>query len=115
MRVSRSGGCTSVMRPHSKRVRSRSSRVASLRGGRSEEMTICLLLLCSTLKVWKNSSWMPSRPSRNWMSSTRSMSTSRYRLLKAMVRSSRSELMKSLVNSSVETYLTFIPGNRRWA
>ena len=77
MRVSSSGGWTSVIRPHSKRVRSRSSRVASCLGGRSEEMTICLLALCSVLKVWKNSSWMPSLPSMNWMSSTSSTSMSR--------------------------------------
>ncbi len=32
MRVSRSGGCTSVMRPHSKRVRMRSSMPSRLRG-----------------------------------------------------------------------------------
>ncbi|CFS35262.1 Uncharacterised protein [Mycobacterium tuberculosis] len=56
MRVSSSGGCTSVISPHSKRVLSRSSRVASCLGGRSDEMTICLLALCKVLKVWKNSS-----------------------------------------------------------
>jgi hypothetical protein len=42
-----------------------------------ELMTICLLALCSVLKVWKNSSWVPSLCSRNWMSSTSRMSTSR--------------------------------------
>jgi hypothetical protein len=31
----------SVIKPHSKRERSRASRVAIARGGRSEEMTIC--------------------------------------------------------------------------
>ncbi len=77
MRVSSSGGWTSVISPHSKRVRKRSSSVASCLGGRSEEMTICLLALCSVLKVWKNSSWMPSLPSMNWMSSTSSTSMSR--------------------------------------
>ena len=41
MRVSRSGGWMSVIRPHSKRLRSRASSVAISRGGRSEEMTIC--------------------------------------------------------------------------
>ena len=49
------------------------------------------------------------------MSSTSSTSTSRYRRWKATFRSSRSELMKSLVNSSLETYLTRMPGNSRWA
>ena len=38
MRVSRSGGWMSVIRPHSKRERSRSSSVAISRGGRSDEM-----------------------------------------------------------------------------
>ncbi|SKV09789.1 Uncharacterised protein [Mycobacteroides abscessus subsp. abscessus] len=77
MRVSSSGGCTSVIRPHSKRVRNRSSRVARPFGGRSEEITICLFALCKVLKVWKNSSWIPSLPSMNWMSSTRRTSMSR--------------------------------------
>ena len=40
IRVSRSGGWTSVISPHSKRERSRSSSVAMSRGGRSEDMTI---------------------------------------------------------------------------
>ena len=38
-RVSNSGGWMSVSRPHSKRVRSRSSRVAMALGGRSEDST----------------------------------------------------------------------------
>ena len=42
MRVSRSGGWMSVIRPHSKRERSRSSRVEISRGGRSDEITIWL-------------------------------------------------------------------------
>ena len=41
MRVSRSGGWMSVIRPHSKRERSRSSSVEISRGGRSDEITIC--------------------------------------------------------------------------
>ena len=41
IRVSRSGGWMSVIRPHSKRERSRSSRVEISRGGRSLEITIC--------------------------------------------------------------------------
>jgi hypothetical protein len=56
MRVSSSGGCTSVSRPHSNRLRSRSSSVTSRLGARSLVMTICLLALCRVLKVWKNSS-----------------------------------------------------------
>ena len=77
MRVSRSGGWTSVIRPHSNRVRSRSSSVVSCLGGRSEVMTICLFALCSVLKVWKNSSCVRSLLSRNWMSSISRTSTSR--------------------------------------
>ena len=77
MRVSSSGGWTSVIRPHSNRLRSRSSSVTSCLGGRSLEMTICLLALCSVLNVWKNSSCVCSLFSRNWMSSTSRMSTSR--------------------------------------
>ena len=77
MRVSRSGGWMSASRPHSKRVRIRSSSVASCRGERSELITICLFALCSVLKVWKNSSCVRSRFSRNWMSSISRMSTSR--------------------------------------
>ena len=42
IRVSRSGGWMSVMRPHSKRERSRASSVAISFGGRSEEITIWL-------------------------------------------------------------------------
>ena len=42
MRVSRSGGWMSVISPHSKRERSRSSSVAISRGGRSDEITIWL-------------------------------------------------------------------------
>ena len=77
MRVSRSGGCTSVSRPDSKRVRIRSSKPDSSRGGRSLVMTICLFALCSVLNVWKNSSWVCSLPWRNWMSSMSSTSTLR--------------------------------------
>ena len=77
IRVSSSGGWMSVVRPHSNRVRIRSSRVSSRLGGRSDDTTICLFALWRVLKVWKNSSWVPSLPSRNWMSSTSSTSTSR--------------------------------------
>ena len=112
MRVSSSGGWTSVSRPHSNRLRSRSSSVTSRLGARSLEMTICLLALCRVLKVWKNSSCVPSLFSRNWMSSTRSTSTSRYRRRKPSCLPSRIMLMKSLVNSSELTYLTFRPEYR---
>ena len=77
IRVSRSGGCTSVIRPHSNRLRSRSSSASSRLGARSEVITICLFALCSVLNVWKNSSWVWILPSRNWMSSISSTSTSR--------------------------------------
>ena len=75
-------------------------------GARSLEITICLLALCSVLNVWKNSSWVPSLFSRNWMSSTRSTSTSRYRRRNPSCLPSRIMLMKSLVNSSELTYRT---------
>ncbi len=97
----------SVIRPHSNLVRRRSSSGWSCLGGRSEEMTICFWALWIVLNVWKNSSWTCSLPIRNWMSSTRRMSASRYRFLNMFCRPSRTELMKSFVNSSVETYLTF--------
>ena len=77
MRVSRSGGWTSVMRPHSNRLRSRSSSASSRLGARSEVSTICLLALWRVLNVWKNSSWVCVLPSRNWMSSISRTSTSR--------------------------------------
>ena len=77
MRVSRSGGWTSVIRPHSNRERIRSSKSGSCLGGRSEVTTICLLALCRVLKVWKNSSCVWTLPLRNWMSSTSRTSTSR--------------------------------------
>ena len=56
IRVSNSGGWISVIKPHSKRERNRSSKVVSCFGGRSLEITICLLALYKVLKVWKNSS-----------------------------------------------------------
>ena len=77
MRVSRSGACTSLIRPHSNRVRSRSSSEDSCRGALSELITICLFALCSVLNVWKNSSCVRSARSRNWMSSISSRSTER--------------------------------------
>ena len=77
IRVSRSGGWTSVISPHSNRLRSRSSSASSRFGGRSEVITICLFALCNVLNVWKNSSWVWILPSRNWMSSISRTSTSR--------------------------------------
>jgi hypothetical protein len=100
MRVSSSGGWTSVISPHSNRLRSRSSSVTSCFGARSLEITICLLALWRVLKVWKNSSCVCSLFSRNWMSSTSRMSMSRYRRRKLSALPSRIALMKSLVNSS---------------
>ena len=77
MRVSRSGACTSVMRPHSKRDRIRSSKPVRCFGGRSLVITTCLLWSCSVLKVWKNASCVSALPCRNWMSSISRMSISR--------------------------------------
>ena len=77
MRVSRSGTVRSAMRPHSNRLRSRSSRVAIWRGGRSDESTICLPSSWMALNVWKNSSWVRSLSAMNWMSSMSSRSMRR--------------------------------------
>ncbi len=51
--------------PHSNRERIRSSNSCNCLGGKSEVMTICLLALCSVLKVWKNSSCVWTFPLRN--------------------------------------------------
>src|SRR5712691_11288195 len=66
----------SPINPHSKRLRKRSSISASSFGGRSLAITICFMDSCSALKVWKNSSCVRSFCARNWMSSTKSTSTS---------------------------------------
>ena len=65
IRVSNSGGWMSVIRPHSKRLRKRSSKVVNCFGGRSLEITICLFALYKVLNVWKNSSWVRSLFSKN--------------------------------------------------
>jgi hypothetical protein len=78
MRVSRSGGWTSVMRPHLEPAAQPLLEATELlRADVTDVMTTCLLALCSVLKVWKNSSCVCSLPARNWMSSMRSTSTSR--------------------------------------
>ncbi len=74
MRVSRSGAVRSAMRPHSKRLRRRSSSVMICLGGRSLERTICLPSSWMALKVWKNSSCVRSLSAMNWMSSMSSRS-----------------------------------------
>ena len=60
IRVSKSGVLMSVIRPHSNRLRIRSSSVFSSLGGLSEVITICLPSAWSLLNVWKNSSCMRS-------------------------------------------------------
>ncbi len=77
MRVSRSGACTSVMRPHSNRERIRSSKPVRCFGATSDVITTCLLWSCSVLNVWKKASCVESFPCRNWMSSISRMSMSR--------------------------------------
>ena len=77
MRVSRSGAVRSAIRPHSKRLRRRSSSVRIAFGGRSEDITICLPSSWIALNVWKNSSWVRSLSAMNWMSSIRSRSIRR--------------------------------------
>ena len=73
-------------------------------------ITTCFESLWSVLNVWKNSSIVCSLPCRNWMSSMRRTSTSRYRRWNSSALSSRIELMKSFVNSSLITYRTCTPG-----
>ncbi len=70
------GGWTSAVRPHSKRVRRRSSRLFDLLG-RAVGCDDDLLVGIVELKVWKNSSWVDSLPAMNWMSSTSSRSATR--------------------------------------
>ena len=77
IRVSRSGAVRSAIRPHSKRDRSRSSRVRIALGGRSDDRTICLPSSWIALNVWKNSSWVRSLSAMNWMSSISSRSIRR--------------------------------------
>ena len=101
MRVSRSGGVRSAMRPHSKRLRSRSSRVVIAFGGRSDDRTTCLPASWMALNVWKNSSCVRSRSAMNWMSSMSRTSMRRYRPRKSSIFCSRIELMKSFVNFSL--------------
>ena len=102
IRVSSSGGWMSVIRPHSNRVRIRSARVSRRFGGRSEETTICLFELCSVLKVWKNSSCALLALQELDVVDEQDVDVA-VAALKATLRSSRRELMKSLVNSSVDT------------
>ncbi len=66
-------------------------------------MTICLPASWSALNVWKNSSWVCSRPWSDWMSSMRRMSMFRYRSLNDRMFPSRSALMNSLVKVSTDT------------
>ena len=77
IRVRRSGGSSSTVRPQSKRSRSRSASCASASGGRSLERTICLPAACRALKVWTNSSSVLGLPSSTWTSSISSASSSR--------------------------------------
>ncbi len=106
-----SGALMSVTSPHSKRDTSRSSRPISL-GGRSEVSTICRWASCSALKVWKNSSWVRSFPSRNWMSSTRSRSICRYWRRNSAMDPSWMALTSSLVKRSELRYITRFPASR---
>ncbi len=46
-------------------------------GGLSLESTICFPEEYRALNVWKNSSWVCSRPASDWMSSIRSTSVER--------------------------------------
>ena len=93
----------SAISPHSKRLRRRSSISANSFGGRSLAITICRIDSCSALKVWKNSSWVRSLLTRNWMSSTSSTSMLRYLSRKLVILLFRNALIISLVNFSPDT------------
>ena len=71
---------------------------------------ICLLLWYSSLKVWKNSSWVDSFPAMNCTSSTASTSAWRYLAWNCWVVPLRMAVMSSLVNSSPFTDRMVNPG-----
>ena len=100
--VSRSGGWISAISPHSNRDRSRSSRPGMSFGGESLEITICFWCVCSSLKVWKNSSCVRSLFPSSWMSSISSTSASRYRWWNCCMRSVRMQAIISFMNFSLE-------------
>ena len=105
-RVSRSAGLTSVTNPIMKRPTRRASSVGIESGSRSQESTICPPACWMVLNVWKNSSWRPSLPARNWMSSTRRTSISRKCCLNSGSVLFRMASTKRFMNVSLDTYLT---------
>ena len=68
----------------------------------SAEITTWRLWSTRVLKVWKNSSWVASRPPMNWTSSIISTSTERNSSLKAMVSLVRSARTNWYMNFSAE-------------
>ena len=103
IRVSKSGMVMSVIRPHSNRVRIRSSSVFSSLGGLSDVMTICLFSACNLLKVWKNSSCIRSLSLKNWISSISRTSAERYLSWKLAILLRLMPLIRSFPNSSLVT------------
>ena len=97
----------SAINPISKRDLNLSSRVGISFGGLSLEIIICLFASCNALKVWKNSSWVPSFPAINWISSISNISTFLYLFLNSSFLSLFIEFISSLVNFSEDTYTTF--------
>ena len=102
-RVSKSGIWISIVIPHSNLLLNRSVRVGMLLGGLSELIIICLLFWCSSLNVWKNSSWVFSLPAINCISSTIKTSTLRY-LLENPCFLNRMWSRKSFIKFSVVVY-----------
>ena len=77
MRVSRSGGWMSAIRPHSKRERSRSSSVASLFGRPVGGEDDLLVRVVQRVERVEELLLRPLLARQNWMSSTSRTSTSR--------------------------------------
>jgi hypothetical protein len=110
MRVSRSGGCTSVIRPHSKRLRSRSSsagRGASAR--RSEVITICLLCVVQRVEGVEELFLRLCFALQELDVVDQQDVDVAVARWKRRLRLLAIALMKSLVNSSLDTYRTFTP------
>ena len=67
--VSKSGNCSSAERPHLNLYNKRCSISCISTGALSDVNITCLPFWWSWLKIWKNTSWVPLLPERNWTSS----------------------------------------------
>ena len=114
VRVSKSGGWMSVTIPHWNRLTKRLSSLFISLAGRSLDKQSWRWLSNSSLNVWKNSSWVRSLPSRNWMSSISNTSTFRYNRRNESREFSRMARRKLLVNFSQDMYTTFASGLFDW-